>query len=160
MFRYLKYLIIFITFLVFQVFFVGNIGWYFPLNLLLLFFIYSFFVLPLWVLIIFSVLTALVYGSVSFLPGGINFLNFFIIFILGWILSHILEVKSFWAKGVIGEIMLIFYFVLLAFESFFWFHLNLWLLISKLFLFHSFIYLLGLMILNYRFLYEIFQQHH
>jgi len=154
MLRFIRYFLIFVVLIIFQIYFEGNIFLRPIINLSLLFFVWSFFILPWPFLLIFAIMAGIIFDTFSGLPWSLYLISFILVLLIGLLLTKIFEIKSFWSRLLIGESMINIYFAILFFVTLILLHLNLIVIVAKNMFINSFIYLVLLSLLNYRILYE------
>ncbi|MGC8651351.1 MAG: hypothetical protein ACP5RX_01910 [Minisyncoccia bacterium] len=160
MLRFIKYFLLFILLIILQIYFEGNIFLKPIIHLSLLFTVFSFFTLPFSLSLLFAIISGIVFDSFSNFSWGVYLFIFILIVLGGKLLTKIFEEKSFWSRLLIGEIMIISYFVILFVWGLLFAHLNLgWLVFINL-LINSLLYLGVLILSNHSILYELKKKHH
>jgi cell shape-determining protein MreD len=117
-------------------------------------------VLPWSSLFVFAAIAGVIFDTFSTSTWGIHLVSFLLVLLVGWLLTKLFEIKSFWSRLLIGESMINIYFSIVFFGELIFAHFNLLGIVLMDMLINSLVYLGLLSLLNYRILYEFKKKYH
>lgn len=113
------------------------------IDFVLLYLIILVFFAPLWLVILLVILKGLIFDSLLSINWGINLISLLISFIFGYYLLTRIDKESFFARLMIGSLMIIFYFSVFEILNIFVYHNGFQFLIIIDLLINLLAYLLG-----------------
>ena len=113
------------------------------IDFVLLYLIILVFFAPLWLVILLVILKGLIFDSLLGINWGINLISLLISFIFGYYLLTCIDKESFFARLMIGSLMIIFYFSVFEVLNIFVYHNGFQFLIIIDLLINLLAYLLG-----------------
>jgi rod shape-determining protein MreD len=113
------------------------------IDFVLLYLIILVFFAPLWLVILLVILKGLIFDSLLGINWGINLISLLISFIFGYYLLTRIDKESFFARLMIGSLMIIFYFSVFEILNIFVYHNGFQFLIIIDLLINLLAYLLG-----------------
>ena len=113
------------------------------IDFVLLYLIILVFFAPLWLVILLVILKGLIFDSLLGINWGINLISLLISFIFGYYLLTRIDKESFFARLMIGSLMIIFYFSVFEILNIFVYHSGFQFLIIIDLLINLLAYLLG-----------------
>ena len=136
-------LIIFVTLCLLQIYLNGFFAVRPIIDFVLLYLIILVFFAPLWLVILLVILKGLIFDSLLGINWGINLISLLISFIFGYYLLTRIDKESFFARLMIGSLMIIFYFSVFEVLNIFVYHNGFQFLIIIDLLINLLAYLLG-----------------